>query len=100
MTKLTFINSNEIKSYFPKHVEEIIDFLKKQGYKISCYKELSSSKYILKHKNLFAQFNSCEEICLFLREIYLDEREKEKNNYYKKMIKKELMINYVKNSSR
>lgn len=97
MTKLSFIDSQqEIKSYFPKHVEEITDFLKKQGYKITCYKELSSSKYILKYKSLFAQFNSCEEICLFLKDIYVEEREKEKNKYYKKLIKKELLNNVEK----
>lgn len=101
MTKLSFINSQEeIKSYFPKHVEEMIIFLKNQGYKISCFKELSSSKFILKYKNLFAQFNSCEEICIFLRDIYVEEREKEKNNYYKKLLKKELLINHVEKCSR
>lgn len=100
MTKLEILHGEEIKAFFPQHVSEMINFLKDRKYNLSCYKELNSSKYILKYKNLWAEFKNCEEICLFLKDIYITEKEQEKNEYYKNLIKKELMLNHVKNSSR
>lgn len=57
---------NELKNVIPKHVEEIIFYLKEHGYKIECFKEMNSSKYILKYKNIFVEFKSCREIVDFL----------------------------------
>lgn len=79
---------NELKNVVPKHVEEIIFYLKERGYKIECFKEMNSSKYILKYKNIFAEFKSCREIVDFLARKFYEEKAEEENEYCKKLLEK------------
>lgn len=92
MTKLSFLfEEEEIKSYFPEHVKEIVNFLIERGYKIECYKNINNSKYILKYNFITAEFKSCKDIVLFLKDIYFQERENSANEYYKQLLKRELL---------
>lgn len=82
------IRDYELKNIIPYHVEEIILYLKERGYKIECFKELNSSKYILKYRNITCEFKSCREIVEFLSRKFYEEKAEEENEYCKKLLER------------
>lgn len=85
---LLISSESELKNVVPRHVEEIIFYLKERGYKIECFKEMNSSKYILKYKNISVEFKSCREIVDFLARKFYEEKAVEENEYCKKLLEK------------
>lgn len=79
---------DEIKAFVPQHVEEMICYLNKRGYDLKCFKELNSSRFILKFKNICAEFKNCKEVCDFLKNKFYTEKQEEVNEIYKKMLSK------------
>jgi len=78
----------------PCHVEEIISYLNLRGYHFECYKERSSSKYILVCNNVVSFYKRSAELCESLIDTYFEEKNIEEVEFFKERNVKALKQNY------
>lgn len=80
----------EIRAYTPKHVQEIILFLKKRKFNIEAFKSLTSSHYIVKVDNISCEFKTAKEAVIILQDIY----EREKQVVFKEYLSRKMRALY------
>ena len=81
------------ETWQPCHVKEIIDYLILKGYQYEVYKELHTSKFVLKNKNAVIFYKNCKEICEDLVELYFQEKEQDEIQYYKERAERDKRAN-------
>lgn len=75
------LNNDEIRAFHPKHVEEIVLFLRKRGLNIEAFKSITSKKWIVKIDHISCDFNTAKEVVLFLQETYRREKQQVIRDY-------------------